>query len=483
MPAPAPDDAAPPAPAWLRLPEDADALEPSLWSDGAVRGEDGAIRIAGVDVRELAERYGTPLLVIDEVCVRGRAAGILRTAREAFAEHGGRVRVYYAGKAMLTTHVVRWMLAAGLHVDVCSEGELRIALAAGADPARIGMHGNNKSDAELELAIGTGVGAIVADSLQELERIDRIASGLGRLQAVRIRSNPGVHASTHGFLATAHEDQKFGIPLEQLPEAAGIARASSGMRLLGLHAHIGSQIFAADGFLAAAERLLAAHLRLLEDGPLPELNLGGGFGIPQVEGERPADVAGIMRRLAGFLAGRCAELGVPLPLVAFEPGRSIIGPAGTTLYRIGTSKEVPVTVEDGRTAVRRYLSVDGGMSDNLRPALYGADATARLADRRGAAPPRLSRVAGKHCEAGDVVVRDCYLPGDAEPGDLLAVPATGAYCAPMSSNYNAVPRPAIVAVREGEHRVLVRRERIADLLARDTGAAGPTGPRSRQEPA
>lgn len=475
------------APGWLSVPEDPAALAAHVWPDSARRGDDGAISLGGVDVRSLAEAHGTPLLVIDEDDARSRAARTHAAIRDAFAARGMGSRVYYAGKAFLTTHIARWMNEAGLGIDVCSEGELAIALAGGADPARIGVHGNNKSDEELRAAITAGVGAIIADSVPELERIARIASELGRCQPVRIRTNPGVHASTHSFLATAHEDQKFGIPLDQVPRAAQITRASGSMRLLGLHAHIGSQIFEPDGFREAASRLLEVYAALLRDGEVPELNLGGGFGIAYLERDRPRPIAEIADDLAGFIAARCGELGVPAPLVVFEPGRSIIGPAGVTLYRIGTVKDVPVTSDEGVTAMRRYLSVDGGMSDNLRTALYGADYSAALASRAGDEPPVLARVAGKHCEAGDIVVRDCYLPGDAAEGDVLAVPATGAYCASLSSNYNAQPRPAIVAVRAGEARVLVRRERIADLLARDTGADGAehgtANPTPRQEPA
>jgi diaminopimelate decarboxylase len=285
---------------------------------------------------------------------------------------------------------------------------------------------------------------------------------------VRIRINSGVHASTHEYLATAREDQKFGIPLSEAVAAAAAVRAEPSLAFVGLHSHIGSQIFDESGFREAARRLMDVHAELVATGPVPELNLGGGWGIDYTEADEafaPEDVA---EALATIVADACTERGIPVPEIAVEPGRYIVGPAGTTLYRVGTVKPVSLETEDGSSATRTYVSVDGGMSDNARPALYGADYTARLA-RSSDAPAVLTRVVGKHCESGDIVVNDEYLPGDVHRGDLLAVAATGAYCWSLASNYNHVGRPPVVAVADGAARILVRGESIDDLLARDTG--------------
>ncbi len=382
---------------------------------------------------------------------------------------GTTAKVYYAGKAFLSTEVVRWVAEAGLGVDVASDGELAVALAGGADPARIGVHGNNKSEAQLDRAVIAGVGAIVVDSEIEIDRVARAALRHGRIQRVRLRINSGVHASTHEYLATAHEDQKFGVPVPDAPRLVADIRARPNLEFLGLHSHIGSQIFETDGFAEAATRLLALHAVLLETGPVPELNLGGGFGIAYTAADEPMPIERIAEGMAAALAAAAADLGIALPVIAVEPGRSIIGPSTTTLYRVGTIKPVVVDAPGG-PATRTYVSIDGGMSDNLRPALYRADYSARIASRSSAEPPILVRVAGMHCESGDIVVRDEYLPGDVEPGDLLAVPATGAYGWAMASNYNWVPRPPVVAVRDGVARLIVKGESIEDLLARDPGA-------------
>lgn len=389
---------------------------------------------------------------------------------EAFERIGSHAHVYYAGKAFLTTQVVAWMAEADLRVDVCTAGELAVALAGGIDPGRLGFHGNDKSDAEIARAVEVGIGTIVLDSHEEVQRVARAAADAGVVQRVRIRINTGVHASTHEYLATAREDQKFGIPLSEAVEAAAAVRAEPSLAFVGLHSHIGSQIFDDAGFREAARRLMDVHATLVASGPVPELNLGGGWGIDYTEADSafaPEDVA---EALATIIGEACAERGIPVPDIAVEPGRYIIGPPGVTLYRVGTIKPVTLETEDGGSATRTYVSVDGGMSDNIRPALYGADYTARLA-RTSDAPAVLSRVVGKHCESGDVVVNDEYLPGDVQRGDLLAVAATGAYCWALSSNYNHVGRPPVVAVADGTARILVRGETIDDLLARDTGVA------------
>lgn len=455
------------APEWLSVPDDANALVPGLWSRTVSR-DDGELTVGGVRSSELAARYGTPLYVVDESDARARAAEVRTAFTDAFERVGSSAKVYYAGKAFLSIEIARWMTEAGLNIDVCSGGELAVAIAAGVDASRLGFHGNNKSLAEIDRAVSVGIGTIVLDSLQEIDRVAAAAERHGRVQRVRLRVNSGVHAHTHAFLATAHEDQKFGIGLDDAPDAVARIRAHAGLDFLGLHCHIGSQIFGADGFAESAARLLSVHKELLAGGDVPELNLGGGFGIAYTSADDPSPIDELATRIAETVAAGCAELGIPVPVVAFEPGRTIIGTAGLTLYAAGTTKDVSVAFQDdGETAVRRYVSVDGGMSDNVRPALYGADYSVRIADRSTAAAPVLVRIAGKHCESGDIVVDADYLPGDVAPGDLLAVAATGAYCWSLASNYNYVGRPAVVAVRDGSSRVIVRRETEADLLARD----------------
>jgi diaminopimelate decarboxylase len=458
------------APAWLRHPDDANELAASVWPRNAARASDGVITLAGMPASELVARYGTPVYVIDEDDARERAADIQTAFEAAFAEVGTTAKVYYAGKAFLSTEIARWMTAAGLNIDVCSGGELAVALAAGVDPARLGFHGNNKSLAEIDRGVEVGVGAIVLDSVVEVERVAAAAQKHGRVQPVRLRINSGVHASTHEFLATAHEDQKFGIPLADAPSVVAQIRSHPSLHFLGLHSHIGSQIFESDGFAEAARRLLTVHAGLLADGEVPELNLGGGFGIAYTSADEVTPIATIAQQLARVIAAECAALSIPLPEIAIEPGRVIIGPSTVTLYEVGTVKDVVVsTGSTGETAVRKYVSVDGGMSDNIRAALYQADYSVRLANRRSDAAAALVRIAGKHCESGDIVVRADYLPSDVEPGDLAAIPATGAYCWSLASNYNYLGRPAVVAVRDGAARVIMRGETEADLLARDAG--------------
>ncbi|HEX6366880.1 MAG TPA: diaminopimelate decarboxylase [Agromyces sp.] len=454
-------------PGWLRAPDDANALAPSVWPASAHRDGDGRLVVGGVSAAELVERFGTPLYVVDESDARARAARILAAFESAAASVGTSVTVYYAGKAFLSGAIVRWVIEAGLGVDVCTGGELAVALAAGADPARIGFHGNNKSVAEIERAVAVGVGTIVIDSEIEIERVADAAARAGRVQRVRLRVNSGVHASTHEFLATAHEDQKFGVSLDRAVELGTRIRGRDSLDLLGLHCHIGSQIFDSAGFAESAERLLVAHAELARLAPLPELNLGGGFGIAYTSADEPTPIEEIALGIATAVADGCRDHGVPVPKLAFEPGRAIIGPAGVTLYTVGTVKPVPLD----RGLWRHYVSVDGGMSDNLRTALYGADYTVRLAGRVSDEPPSLVRIAGKHCESGDIVVDADYLPHDVGPGDLVAVAATGAYCWSLANTYNHVPRRPVVAVRDGTARVIVHGDTEEDLLARDAELA------------
>ncbi len=462
------------APPRLRFPADASALSARIWPASATRTDDGALAIGGIAAADLAAQFGTPLYVVDERDVQSRAARVRDAFTEAFERIGSRAHVYYAGKAFLTTQVAAWMAEAGLRVDVCTGGELAVALAGGVDPAMLGFHGNDKSDAEITRAVEVGLGTIVLDSHEEIGRVARAAADAGVVQRVRIRINSGVHASTHEYLATAREDQKFGIPLTEAVEAATAVRAEPSLAFVGLHSHIGSQIFDESGFREAARRLMDVHAELVASGPVPELNLGGGWGIDYTEADAafaPEDVADA---LAAIVAEACAERDIPVPEIAVEPGRYIVGPAGTTLYTVGTIKPVALETDDGGSATRTYVSVDGGMSDNARPALYGAEYTARLA-RTSDAPAVLTRVVGKHCESGDIVVHDEYLPGDVHRGDLLAVAATGAYCWALASNYNHVGRPPVVAVADGRARILVRGESIDDLLARDSGVAVGSG--------
>ncbi|MFY1673033.1 diaminopimelate decarboxylase [Plantactinospora sp. WMMB334] len=442
-------------PAWLRTPEDVNALVPHLWPRNVARGADGALEVAGLGVRELAAEFGTPAYVLDSDDLRSRC----RDFRAAFPDED----VYYAGKAFLCRAVVRVVAEEGLHLDVCSGGELAVALAAGMPPDRIGFHGNNKSPAELARAVDAGVGRIVVDSFQEIDRLTALARERGVRPGVLVRVTVGVEAHTHEFIATAHEDQKFGFSL------AGGAAAAAAFRILdedvlelrGLHSHIGSQIFDTSGFEVSARRILAlqAQIRDARGVELPELDLGGGFGIAYTTQDDPSPPHDLAKRLHKIVDGECEGLRLAVPRLSIEPGRAIVGPAVFTLYEVGTVKDV-----DG---IRTYVSVDGGMSDNIRTALYGASYSATVASRRSTAEPILARVVGKHCEAGDVVVKDEFLPADVQPGDLLAVPGTGAYCRSMASNYNHVPRPPVVAVRDGRARLIVRRETEDDLLALD----------------
>ncbi|GGC11915.1 diaminopimelate decarboxylase [Cellulomonas carbonis] len=466
-----------------------DALDPQVWPAGAEVGEDGAVRIAGVDLRSLAAEHGTPAYVLDEADFRRRARAWRTAFEEAFAAIGAGVDVYYAGKAFLSVAVARWAHEEGLRIDTATGGELAVALRAGVPGEDIGLHGNNKSDAEIDRALAAGVGRIVLDSLVEVDRVAEAAARAGVRAPVMVRVTTGVHAGGHEYISTAHEDQKFGLSVAggQALEALRAVLARPELELLGIHSHIGSQILDPSGFEVAARRILELRSALArETGVLvSEVDLGGGYGVAYVPGEVALDPVETARAAARAVGDECARLGDAVPRISIEPGRAVVGPTTVTLYTVGTVK--PVTVDgaptgdardardardDGASAepfVRTYVSVDGGMSDNLRPALYGARYSARVVSRRGAATTVRSRVVGKHCESGDVVVHDVELPSDVRAGDLLAVPVTGAYGRSMASNYNHVPRPPVVAVRDGAARVVVRRETEDDLLALDLG--------------
>jgi len=447
-------------PAWLREPGDVNTLVPALWSRTASKVT-GALEIGGVALTDLVAEHGSPAYVLDEADFRERA----RAFRDGFAGWD----VFYAGKAFLCTTVARWIAEEGLSLDVCSGGELAVAERAGFPMERVGFHGNNKTVAELERAAELGVGRIVVDSFHEIARLEAVTRELGRTVRVMVRVTAGVEAHTHEYIATAHEDQKFGFSISSgdALEAVHQIQAAAGLELLGLHSHIGSQIFDSSGFEVAARRVLALHAQISEEVgvDLPELDLGGGFGIAYTTQDDPSDAAQLATEMTKIVRDECGALGVDVPRLSVEPGRAIAGPAMCTVYEVGTVKAVEL---DGG-AVRTYVSVDGGMSDNIRTALYDADYSCTLANRFSDAPPLLTRLVGKHCEAGDILVKDEFLPGDVAPGDLVAVPGTGAYCRSMASNYNHALRPPVIAVRDGESRVVVRRETLADLLSTDLG--------------
>ena len=455
-------------PEWLETPASLSHLDPRIWPRTAKRNERGELLVGGQTASDLVRQFGSPLYVVDQEDFESRLMSTRRAFSDAAQKIGTTAKCYYASKALLTTEVVRWVDQAGLSIDVSTSGELAVALAAGIEGPRIGLHGNNKSLVEIGRAISAGVGAIVIDSELEIERIASVASAQDKVQAVRLRVNTGVHAFTHEYLATAREDQKFGIALVDVPDMVEKIRSHSQLKFLGLHSHIGSQIFVVDGFVAAAERLLDVHAKLLTGGDVPELNLGGGFGISYTLADRPLPLDEMAGRITTAVAQKCVQLGIPVPALAFEPGRVIAGPAGVTIYSVGTLKDVQVT-DQGAAATRKYVSVDGGMSDNIRPALYEAEYSATIASRSSDAEATLSRVVGKHCESGDIVVRHALLPADVSVNDLLAVPATGAYCFSLSSNYNYLPRPAVIAVKGGTAKVLIRAETERDLLNRDAG--------------
>ncbi len=430
-------------------------LEPVVWPAGATRDETGVLTVAGVDVRDLAAQFGTPAYVLDEDDFRGRC----RSWRDAFADGD----VYYAGKAFLCTAIARWVAEEGLSLDVCTGGELAVALKAGFPAERLLFHGNNKSIGELERGVGAGVGRFVVDSSVEVERLAEVAARNGVRQRVYVRVTPGVEAHTHEYVQTGQEDQKFGFSLASGAAAEAVRRvlALPSLELVGLHCHIGSHIFDVHGFKLAAHRMvgLLAAVREEHGIELPELDLGGGQGIAYTAADDPMDVFDYADGLRAIVEKECAAAGLAVPRLAVEPGRALAGPSTITLYEVGTVKELP--------GLRTYVSVDGGMSDNIRTALYDARYTAVLASRASDADPANVTLCGKHCESGDIVVHDVPLPGDLAPGDLVAVPASGAYHRSMASNYNHVPRPPVVAVKDGAARLLVRRETEADLLALD----------------
>ena len=526
-----------------------------IWPVATAVNAEGALTFHGRTAESLLDEFGSPLYLIDTDEVSARARSFVRAAADAFTN--STTHVSFAGKAFLSKEVVRLVTDAGMLVDTCSMGEMRIALAAGVPGRRLVLHGNNKSDAEIELAIEQGFAKIVVDEPDEPARIAAIARRLGKRARVMLRVTAGIHAGGHEYISTAHEDQKFGVPLlpagadaaalsvldeltadpagvtpavtnahiaerdgdagdgnakperelhydmkypydlshEEIPEkdkalAAAMETVADGpalavlkdiltrsdeLELVGIHSHIGSNIHDADAFIQAAKRmmLLRKTFYATDAYTLPEVDLGGGYSVAYTDGEDSMDVRVELRRLAEAVGAINRALGVPAPAISFEPGRWIVAPAGVTLYRVGTIKPVHLSDAKDKTGnpidERVYVSVDGGMSDNIRPALYGADYTVRLANRRGSDESMLVRVVGMHCESGDIIVHEDRLPADLRRGDILAVPVTGAYGRTMASNYNQALIPAVVAVSEAGAHVMIRRQTIDDLLDLDQG--------------
>ena len=434
-----------------------------MWSSHVKTGTE--LTISSISVTALAKEFGTPAFIMDEADFRERVSAWNTALNNAFGSNAG--TVYYAAKAFICVEVARWIRDLGIGIDVCTGGELAVALKGGIDPAKIELHGNNKSEAEIERAVSVGVGTIVIDSLYEIERVATAATKHGVVQKVLLRLTPGIEAQTHESIATAHEDVKFGFSIASGAAWKAITqvRKHSSLELRGFHAHIGSQIFENDSFEISAKRLieLLAKYRDEYSAELPELDLGGGYGIAYLPGENSLDPESTMKDLAKVVNAQCAAHKLALPHISIEPGRAIVGPTMFTLYEVGTVKDV--TLENGE--IRRYVSIDGGMSDNLRPALYDAKYFAALANRTSSAPKVSSRIVGKHCETGDILIREIDLENDIVPGDLLATPATGAYGRSMATNYNHVPRPPVIAVKDGKARVILRRETEADLLTLD----------------
>jgi diaminopimelate decarboxylase len=431
-------------------------IDVSLLPETAVVDGEGRTSIGGCDLEALVEQLGTPLLVVDEAHVRARCrdwTGAL-----------GADNVAYASKAFLCTAMAELVEQQGMRLDVASAGELHVALAAGFPPARIVLHGNNKRHGELRHALAVGVGRVVVDSFDELVRLRALVNDGLLCPELLVRITPGVEAHTHQHVLTGADDSKFGFSIAAGLAARAVADITSDPRLrfAGLHCHIGSQILDLVPFdrtaeivaTFAAEMVARHHVRIVE------LNLGGGLGVRHVRGDDPPAVADFARRLQAVYATACASAQLdPVPTLGAEPGRSIIGQAGVTIYRVGTIKEIP--------GVRTYVAVDGGMSDNPRPVTYGAWYETFVPGRADAERPLAAAVAGMHCEQGDVLVQEARLPADIHVGDLLATPATGAYTYSMASNYNKVPRPPVVFVRDGDARLVLRRETLDDLLRLD----------------
>ncbi|MFJ4894815.1 diaminopimelate decarboxylase [Streptomyces sp. NPDC088788] len=432
---------------------DADGL--TVWPRSTGPAPGGDLSLAGVPLAEIADRFGTPVYVLDEQEVRSRC----RTYRTAFPD----ADVVYAAKAFLCRAMAHWVREEGLGLDVCSAGELALAVTTGFPPERIVLHGNAKSPEDLRTALRLGVGRIVVDSTSEIARLAALTPS-GDRQKVMVRVVPGIAAGGHTKVRTGTEDQKFGLSITDGSARHAIARilGQPHLELVGLHCHIGSQIGSVKPYVGAVRRLVGLMARVRDEHGvvLPQLDIGGGHAIAYRPGEDSMNVPALAGRVRAELAEGCAHARLPVPRLTLEPGRAIVGPAGVAVYRVLSVK---------RTSGRTFVAVDGGMSDNPRPALYGVRYAPRLVGRASGAPPRLVTVVGRHCEAGDVLADEVALPGDVRPGDLLAVPAAGAYHLSMASGYNLVGRPPVVAVSDGVARLLVRRESPEDMNRRDVG--------------
>ncbi|MFD9093303.1 diaminopimelate decarboxylase [Streptomyces collinus] len=431
------------------------AAELSVWPSSTTERRRGDLAVGGVPLAEVADRFGTPVYVLDEAEVRDRC----RTYRDAFPD----AEVLYAAKAFLCRAVAHWIDEEDLGLDVCSAGELELAVTTGFPAERIVLHGNAKSPRDLDTALRLGVGRIVIDSPSEIARL-AAAVGPDGHQKVMVRVVPGISAGGHDKIRTGTEDQKFGFSISDGYAQHAIARIldQPQLRLTGLHCHLGSQITSVKPYLVAVRRLVGLMSRLYEQHGLvlPELDLGGGHGIAYRPGEPALDLTALARKVRAELADACATAGLPVPRLVIEPGRAIAGPAGIALYRVLSVKHTGGSV---------FVAVDGGMSDNPRPALYGVRYAPRLIGRAGTAQRTRVTVVGRHCEAGDILAADVDLPADVRPGDLLAVPVAGAYHLSMASGYNLVGRPPVAAVRDGHARLLVRRESLEDIRRRDVG--------------
>jgi diaminopimelate decarboxylase len=423
----------------------------------------GALSIAGCTAEKLVKEYGSPIFVVDQDDFVVRTNAWQAALNESFG--GG--KIYYAAKSFICVEVAKWLKELKVGLDVCTGGELAVALAADFPASDIEFHGNNKSEAEITTAIKEGVGTIVIDSFDELSRVAKIATEFKKIQKVYLRLTPGIDAHTHEFISTAHEDVKFGFSIASGDAQIAIDKCmvEISLNLAGIHCHIGSQIFEVSGFELAAQRLVAVLVAFRDkySKELAELNLGGGYGIAYTKNESAISPAQVIPAIAKVIKSECEKAKLSVPKISIEPGRAIVGPTTTTIYMVGTTKSV--TLENG--AKRRYISVDGGMSENIRPALYGANYSAFLANRNSSATAINSRIVGKHCESGDILISEIDMPEDVKAGDLLAIPATGAYGRSMASNYNHMPRPSVIAVINGTAREILRRENEDDLLNLD----------------
>lgn len=429
-----------------------------VWPLGTGRNAEGEMTIGGVSVVDIVRDHGTPVYIYDETTLRAN----MRAVRDAFTAALPASRVVYAGKAFLTKALVTMLIEEGLGLDAVSGGELYVGLQSGMPPERMSLHGNNKSRAELRMAIEAGIGKIIVDNLDEIEMLAELTTGLAQPMIVLLRVNPGVDVHTHKKISTGIADSKFGLPIADGQAAHAVQRLTEipGIHLAGYHAHIGSQLFEPEPYIDAIDEILrfAAVMREDHGVELEQLSPGGGFGIAYVDADDPP----AMTRWAGIVAGAvthgCERHGLAVPVVTVEPGRSIVGRAGVAVYEVGTRKKIP--------GVRTYVAVDGGMADNIRPTLYEAVYTANLANREGDGATEEVTIAGKYCESGDILIEGITVPV-LKQGDLLAIPAAGAYSLAMASNYNMSLRPAIVMVRDGQARVIRRRESFEDLLRLD----------------